>query len=264
MVISVLDVNSPDREAPAVAGDPGCEWLQGTLEVTQSLLGDAGEKPLAAVARVITQLAKADFVLVILPTADDALMVELAVGDGTEYLPGYTYARTGSIADAVLRIGEPALVPDARHSTSAALRTLSEEIHVGPVMCIPLTGQNRARGVLVVGRRSRREPFDEQDVAPAVAFANHATLALELADGRMYQQRLALLEERERIAGDLHDQVLQRLFATGMSMQAIAGAVDRRLAEQLEDLIGATDETIARIRSVIQDLNSSRPDCRVL
>lgn len=248
---------------PAAARERDREWLEAILAVTRSLLADAGENPLAAVACAIKKVSQSDFALVLLPVGNRGLMVEAAVGDGTEHLPGYSYSRTGSIAGPVLERGEPVLIADARHSASAALSLLSEEIDIGPVMFVPLPGRIEGRGVLLVGRRPGREPFGKRDVDPAVTFANHATLVLELADGRKYLQRVVLLEERNRIAGELHDQVLQRLFATGMSMQAIAAEAGPTCSERISRLIDATDETIARIRTVIQDLNQVDPDLRV-
>jgi GAF domain-containing protein len=243
----------------------GGEWLAATLEVTSGLLHGTGVEPLATVARAIGRVSKSDFVLVLLPGTDGTLMVEVAVGDGTEHLPGYSFPRAGSISGAVLGGAEAVRVGDARTlPTSVALRALSEEIDVGPVLFLPLVGQNGGRGVLVVGRRAGRELFERHDVDPAVAFANHASLALELADGRLCHQRMVLLEERDRVAGELHDQVLQRLFATEMSMQAMAGVVGPPCAERIERLIHATDETIARIRSAIQDRNGFEPDARTL
>ena len=238
----------------------GREWLQATLEVTRSLLRSAGEEPLATVARAIRKVSQSDFVLVILPAAGDTLMVEVADGDGTDHLPGYTYAREGSASAEALETGDAVLVPDAaRHATSPAVRALAREIDVGPLMFVPLVGQNGGRGVLAVGRRRSRQPFEKRDVGPALAFANHATLALELADGRRYQQRLVAIEERNGIAAELHDHILQRLFATGMSMEAIAGAIGAPHAERIQQLIEATDETIDRLRSVIKDLHQHGP-----
>lgn len=233
----------------------GREWLQATLEVTRSLLGGVGDEPLATVARAIEQVSQSDFVLVVLPTADD-LMVEIAAGEGTEGLPGFTYPRAGSISAEAMDSGEAILVPDAStHPTSMVLWSLAREIDVGPLMFVPMVGHQVVRGVLVVGRRPSRQPFEQKDVEPALAFANHAALALELADGRRHEHRMRALEERGHLAAELHDRVLQRLFATGMSMQAIAGSVGAPQAERIHEVIEATDETIGCIRSVIQDLH---------
>jgi signal transduction histidine kinase len=89
----------------------------------------------------------------------------------------------------------------------------------------------------------------------ATTFANHATLALELADGRADQQRVALLEDRDRIARDLHDHVIQRLFASGLSVQSIASSLGSdprglRLAQIVSDI----DDTISQIRTSIFEL----------
>lgn len=236
------------------------EWLQVTLDVTRSLLDNAGVEPLLTVAHAIKRVSDSDFVLVILPAAEDTLMVEVAAGDGTEYLPGYTYARPGSVSAEALRTGDAVLVPDAgTHPTSAAVRTLANEIDVGPLMFVPLVGRSGGRGVIALGRRRSRPGFESKDIAPALAFANHATLALELADGRRWRQRMIALEERTRVARELHDQVVQRLFAAGMTMQAVACAVAGPHAERIEQVIEETDETIVRIRSVIRDFHDPNP-----
>ena len=62
----------------------------------------------------------------------------------------------------------------------------------------------------------------------ATTFANHAAIALELADARADQQRMVLLEDRDRIARDLHDHVIQRLFATGLTVQSVRRACASR------------------------------------
>ncbi len=254
-----MDGNPPPGDGTQTSDEAarGREWLQATLEVTQGLLGSVADSdPLTAVARAIRTVTRADFVLVILPAGDQTLMVEVAVGEATEHLPGYAFRRTGSISATVLETRRPVLLPDAAGpASSRALRALAAEIEIGSVMFVPLLERDRERGVLAVGRRPGRAEFEQRDVDPVVVLANHGTLALSLADGRMYQQRLQLLEERDRIAAELHDQVLQRLFATGTSLQAMAGAVPGPYARRLEELVEATDETIAAIRTVINDLN---------
>ncbi|HEV2450525.1 MAG TPA: histidine kinase [Streptosporangiaceae bacterium] len=83
-------------------------------------------------------------------------------------------------------------------------------------------------------------------------FAAQAGIGLELAERRKDVQRLALLEDRERIARDLHDLVIQRLFATGMSLQGSAGLIaDVKAADRVQQAVDALDETIREIRSAI-------------
>ena len=92
-------------------------------------------------------------------------------------------------------------------------------------MTSPLMGEGAPRGAIVVGRRPDGKPFTRIDLDVTESFANQAALALELADSRADQQRLTILEDRDRIARDLHDHVIQRLFAAGLSIQTAASMV---------------------------------------
>lgn len=250
-----------------VSGDHdqrGRDWLQASVEVTRCLLSSTGEEPLEAVARAVNQVAQADLTLVVLPAFGGAsMMVEVAVGHGTEDLVGFVFDAEGSVTGEVIRSGQAVLAADiaadiadppggpAHHAPTGIL--------VGPLMVVPLIGDRGARGALAIARRCGGQPFDSEDLDLATAFANHAAIALELADARAYQQRMILLEDRHRIAAELHDHVLQRLFASGMSMQAMAASVGAPYAERLQQLIGDTDDTIGRIRAVIHDLNDRGP-----
>ena len=110
---------------------------------------------------------------------------------------------------------------------------LSGEVQVGPVMVLPLLGREEVRGTLVVMRGPQRRPFTEADAEMATTFANHASVALELAEARRDQQRVLLLEDRARIARDLHDHVIQQVFAAGLVLQATAsGLRDRAVVDR--------------------------------
>jgi signal transduction histidine kinase len=92
----------------------------------------------------------------------------------------------------------------------------------------------------------------------ATTFATHASVALELADGRRDQQRLLLLEDRARIARDLHDHVVQQLFAAGLMIQATASHLtDERDSAALQNVVGAMDDAIRQIRTLIFQLRPS-------
>jgi signal transduction histidine kinase len=117
---------------------------------------------------------------------------------------------------------------------------------------LPLRGEVGFRAVLAVARRPGQPPFTSAEVDMAEDFAEQAAIAIELAADRSAQQRLAALEDRERIARDLHDHVIQRLFATGLTLRSTAGStasavVRERLSHTVEEL----DETIRQIRTSI-------------
>ncbi|HTK63707.1 MAG TPA: ATP-binding protein, partial [Pseudonocardia sp.] len=87
-------------------------------------------------------------------------------------------------------------------------------------------------------------------------FATQASMAIELAEARAEQQRSAMFEERDRIAADLHDHVIQRLFATGLSLQSVtAGMVPGRGRDRVMTAITDLDDTIKQIRTSIFQLN---------
>ncbi len=230
-------------------------WLHASMQITRQLLSVDGEEPLKLIARQTQQVADADIVTVVLPTASGRrLMVEVASGTRAEELTGYTYPVEHTLAGLAFESGRAVLVGDVTEDPKFRVH-LSEVLPVGPVMVLPLVGKHQMRGALVIGRLHGRERFDEADLAMATTFANHAAVALELADARTDQQRVVLLEDRDRIARDLHDHVIQRLFAAGLTVQSVAGGLgeDPR-AERLERVVTGIDETIRQIRTSIFEL----------
>ena len=233
-------------------------WLEASAQITAQLLSVTGEEPLQLIARRTLEVADADLVSIVLPTADPArLMVEVAAGAGADVLPGMAYARAGSLAAIALDSAQPVLVADAQAEPRRFVHQ-TEAAPVGPVMVLPLLEEPAVRGVLVVGRLHGRPRFDESDLDMAMGFANHAALALALADARDSRQRMVLLEDRDRIARDLHDHVIQRLFATGLGIQSLAAAAaSEELAGRLSGAVGDIDETIRQIRSSIFQLRGA-------
>ena len=98
---------------------------------------------------------------------------------------------------------------------------------LGPAVLVPLGPAGDVRGVLTAGRRQGSLPLSADAVEMLITFAAQAGIGLELAEHRSDAQRLALFEDRDRIARDLHDLVIQRLFATGMSLQGSGGPAGR-------------------------------------
>ena len=123
---------------------------------------------------------------------------------------------------------------------------------MGPALVLLLTGIDGVRGVLAVGRLRGRRAFSRSDVEMVTSFAQHASVALELADLRREAVRMALLEDRTRIARDFHDLVIQQLFASGMTLQGIAGSVaDPVASERIASVVDTLDEAIRQIRAAI-------------
>jgi signal transduction histidine kinase len=230
-------------------------WLQASARITRQLLSVEGEEPLRLIAREARELADADLVTVILPTPDgQRLMVEVASGRSADELIGFSYPVENTYAGQTFKTGEPILLADAAEDGSHYVH-LTEVLPAGPVMVVPLVGTQRMRGALVVGRVRGRRRFEDVELDMATTFANHAAVALELADARADQQRVLLLEDRDRIARDLHDHVIQQLFATGLTVQSVAATLsgDAR-SERLDRVVSGIDDTIRQIRTTIFQL----------
>jgi signal transduction histidine kinase len=132
-----------------------------------------------------------------------------------------------------------------------------EHMPLGPAVLVPLGPAGNVRGVLTAGRHRGTLPLAPPAVEMVITFAAQAGIGLELAEHRNDAQRLALFEDRDRIARDLHDLVIQRLFATGMSLQGASGLMrDPEVAHRVQQAVDALDETIRDIRSAIFSLQS--------
>ena len=227
-------------------------WLQASTDITQQLLASEGEEPLRVIAWRTQQMADADAVTVVLPVAGtDQLMVEVATGAGAEQMTALSYPMSGTLSMHVLETGVAALVADMTEEQEYTVH-LSEVVPIGALMALPLAGSHGTRGVLLVARLFGRPRFTDADLEMATTFANHAAIALELSDARADQQRMVLLEDRDRIARDLHDHVIQRLFGAGLTVESVAaGLRDSASGGRLEQVVGDIDDTIRQIRSSI-------------
>ena len=143
------------------------------------------------------------------------------------------------------------LVADYRGEPGAA--TLSADI--GPMMVVPLAAGEEVLGALLLGRAAGRPGFTEASLQMAAAFASTAAVTLELSQARADQMALARMEDHDRIASELHDHVVQELFALGIGMQGLAGRTDRpEHAERIRNYIDAIDKVIIKIRNTIFQL----------
>jgi signal transduction histidine kinase len=124
---------------------------------------------------------------------------------------------------------------------------------LGPAIMVPLPGAAGVNGVLALGWVPERAvAFHAVDPDLPARFAEQATLAIQKTQARDDQQRLAVYEDRDRIGRDLHDLVIQRLFAVGLSLQGAARLAERReVAERLASAVDDLDATIRDIRRTI-------------
>lgn len=238
------------------------EWLAAAGEISRSLLVPSKDKTvvLQRIADTVTRLAGADVAAVVLPAADDPDSLEICVAAGSDAqgLRSVRYPRAGTLDRVAMEEGTAVLLDTVKEQNLHV--HLTEAMSVGPVMALPLIGERGPRGVIVVGRIEARPRFTEVELDLAGGFAAQAALALELEDARAYQQRLTVLEDRNRIARDLHDHVIQRLYASGLSLQsALATPRDEQLASLLTRTVTNLGDTIRQIRTSIFALTDSDP-----
>lgn len=204
------------------------------------------------------EIAQADLVCVGLASADhDNVVVDRARGLGADALDQASFPLIDSAIKDVLERRELHVVADIRVCPRDGLLQRSQ---MRQAIVVPFDVNAGQDGVLIIFRAPGGLPFLLRDHEMANTFANQMTLAVERAAARSHNQYLDQLEDRSRIARDLHDHVIQRLFAAGLSLQAIAsglgpGEPARRLTTQIADI----DDTIAQIRESIFALkNKSR------
>ncbi|MEQ4721195.1 GAF domain-containing protein [Nonomuraea sp. B19D2] len=227
-------------------------WLKAASEVTTSLLSGADPRQvLSLVTGCAREITDADLVEVLLPEPSrQSLIVELAEGEGAQELPGAVFAVSDTLAGDVFTQGEPMSAPDMQSVPRPG--SPLQRLGYGPVLMVPFGSVPDVRGVLVLAKRSGRLPFSGADQQVLQAFAGQAAVALELAEARRDAERLGLLEDRDRIAKDLHDVVIQRLFATAMTLMSTIRLVERpEAAKRVQHAIDELDETIRQIRSSI-------------
>lgn len=234
-------------------------WLQACGEITTELLsGTQPEDVLPLVARHALELVDADCTVIALPcpVTQDLLVAQVAEGVDAQLLAGIGIPATDSIAGQVFRSGTAQAFADLSTATEAG--PLAASGRFGPALFVPLRAGEQVNGALIVLRGRDSEPFRPDQLPVVVSFADQAALALELAGKQRAQRQLAVLADRDRIARDLHDHIIQRLFAIGLAMQGVQRqlpepAVRERLGRAMEQL----DHTISEIRTTILELHLS-------
>jgi len=237
-------------------------WLTASAEVTRSLLSGADvSDALALITTRALEMSGADLVALALPTADRSqLRYEHAAGEGAAQALGLTMQVGASASGQVLLSGEIMGLDDFSHDQRVA-EVARKHMNLGPAILVPLGEAGNVRGVLTAGRRPGAMPLAPAAAEMLVTFAIQAGIALELAEHRRQAERVAVFEDRDRIARDLHDLVIQRLYATGMSLQGSVGLIGSPdVAQRVSVAVDALDETIREIRSSIFALQTRQPE----
>jgi two-component system, NarL family, sensor histidine kinase DevS len=246
------------------------KWMDASREITTALLSgiEQSGSPLQLIAERARALTEAEQAIVLVPAdadlpADeiDTLVVSAAVGLNAAEVLGQRVPVDRSTTGSVFRSGEPLITESLSYPIQAFT-----DVGQRSAIVMPLRTSDEVAGVIAVARSSGRPQFDASYLELVSDFATHAAIALMLASGREHARQLTIVAERERIAHDLHDHVIQRLFAAGMDLQGTVARVrspeiGERLNRTLDDLQAIIEEirtTIFRLKSPLEQDDSFR------
>ncbi|SEP49428.1 Histidine kinase-, DNA gyrase B-, and HSP90-like ATPase [Amycolatopsis saalfeldensis] len=267
-----MTVTIPGRGAGVALGsvllmDPtlAARALSAATEITSTALsGDDPEAVLDTVVARAAELADADLGLAMVSADDGRVVVEAAhdVSGADDTLRGLTLP-ADSAAGRVARGGEPVASDNFLVDPRTAPYVPDELRGYGPFAAAPFGSGGRVLGALTVYRRQGSEPFSAGTVEMLAAFAAQAGVVLALAEGANARHRVTLYQERERIARELHDVIVQRLYGAGMQLDRVRRNMRKRFAQadgaRLSDAIDQLDQTIEEIRGTVRALRSPEP-----
>lgn len=226
-------------------------WIDGSVAVTTALLsGEDADDALSVVAEQARKLAEAAAGIVLLPSSAGGGLEVVAVSpdEPRSSILGVIVPEESELV-AELRAGHSVFLDDTAHDP----RVMTAPAGLfGPMMLLPLRSGGQVLGALALPRAAGGRPYSAAERTLGAQFAAQAALALIMADAQRDRERLAVFEDRDRIARDLHDLVIQRLFATGMMLES---AQRRSVVPEVREGVGkAVDEldvTIQEIRTAI-------------
>lgn len=237
-------------------------WLEAGMETSDKLMArprpDAenldliAERALRASASVLSVIAA--------PNGDGTARCRTSVG--AQSLPGGQELPASTVLAEVLESGESKAIADPAEVFGPVL---AEKL--GPVLVAALghAGIGEANGVLILGRPAGGTRYTDVDVEQSAVFASRIGLALDLLRANRLREEHALFIDRERIARDLHDLVIQRLFAAGLSIQGLRRYTTEPLAhERIASVTAELDGSIGQLRDTIYSLHTRPADPELL
>ncbi|WP_091289140.1 GAF domain-containing sensor histidine kinase [Amycolatopsis xylanica] len=233
--------------------------LSAATEITTTALsGDDPGAVLETVVRRAAELAEAELGLIMVRT-EDGVIVEAGSADIRGLL-----LPADSAAGRVARGGETIVTDDFTTDPRTAPFVPDELKRFGPFAAAPFGASGRVLGALTVYRPHGADPFSPATIEVLTAFAAQAGVVLALAEGANARHRVTLYQERERIARELHDVIIQRLYGAGMQLDRVRKRMRKRFAQadgaRLGEAIDQLDQTIEEIRGTVRALRSPDPE----
>ncbi len=239
-------------------------WLEASMDVAGLMLGSdrdytaGGLDPIAARA---LQESESELALIVVPDASGpGYIVAGAAGERAKELSGRSLTLDSPELQEVFSGGEPAIVED-----SAAVLGGVDCGSTGPLLAVALSTQGAHHGLLLLARGPSARRYARTDIEMGAVFGSHVALALELGRVHRLREELLVFTDRDRIARDLHDLVIQRLFAAGLSVQSLTRFTKDELAtERIRNITGELDEAIRSLRDTIYSLRNSSGETELL
>ncbi|MGY1582313.1 GAF domain-containing protein [Streptomyces sp. MN13] len=233
-------------------------WLRASAEITHSIMSGSGRSEvLGLIAERAREITGAALAVVAVPMEDTgSLTVELALGEEAEVHRGLVLPVDASLIGRAFADGATVTTPDIARDDRVSTGP-PRFAGLGPAVAVPIGSGDGVRGVVLLVREAGQAAFSRHRTEPLESFAGQAAVAMELAERRRDAERIAVLQDRDRIARDLHDLAIQRLFATGMTLQSAGRFIEHPgAAERVTRAVDDLDETIKIIRSTIFGLRS--------
>jgi len=239
-------------------------WLESSMDVSGLMLStdrdytSGGLDPIAG--RALHESAS-DLALLVAPGAKAPGHVVIGVaGEHGPVFSGRSLHLESERLEGVLEGGEPVLFDDA----SEVLGEIDAAV-TGPLLAVALSTQGAHHGLLLLARNKDSVRYARTDIEMGAVFGSHVALALELARMHRLREELLVFTDRDRIARDLHDLVIQRLFAAGLSVHSLTRFTKDELAlERIRAITGELDEAIRSLRDTIYSLKSSSGETELL
>ena len=239
-------------------------WLEACMDVSGLMLSNdrdytsGGLDPIAS--RALQESGSQLALLVAPATGGTGHIVAGAAGKRSPQFSGRALTLDSPLLESVLDGGEPVVLDDA----SALFGEIDGGI-TGPLLAVALSTQGAHHGLLLLIRDPHSLRYARTDIEMGAVFGSHVALALELARVHRLREELLVFTDRDRIARDLHDLVIQRLFAAGLSVQSLTRFTkDEQATERIRNITGELDEAIRSLRDTIYSLKSSSGETELL
>ena len=228
-------------------------WLDAAFRVTRLLLTGINEtEVLTAIAELVRDLTGSQDSAVLLPSTAGKLRIVTGAGPVATAGIGFTVGQDTSLSGRAYRAGVTLNLSQAQVREGQRVNPGLPDI--GPALLVPFGGGGKIRGVITASRPPGAPPFPAHLEPVVTIFAEQAELAYALAEHRRDTELASLFADRDRIARNLHEVVIQRLFGTGIILESAANHANldpSDTATKIRQAVHDLDETIKELRTTV-------------